>query len=205
MMASLRSPLRLLQRFRRPVHPIGRWLSSTTTSISDVVVYSEEEFSENEFTSLLDDDEFLTVHHGKRPRFRNRTKFKSPRKRASSLLDTLNKEAVFRSKQGNPAVLEVPFRVGDAIEIQYVDQGGVHSKQVDKIRGVVLGKVNRGLNSAVYLRDVVFGEPIDRKIHLHSPLLKSLKVLEENFVFKKKKKVKRAKLYYLRDRLPTGM
>eukprot|EP00957_Ditylum_brightwellii_P082911 6304080-Ditylum_brightwellii.AAC.1 len=38
---------------------------------------------------------------------------------------------------------------------------------------------------------------------LHSPLLKSLKVLEKNFVHKGKKKVKRAKLYYLRDRLPV--
>jgi large subunit ribosomal protein L19 len=143
------------------------------------------------------------MHHGKRPRFRGNPKFKSPRKRASGLLDMLNKEHVEKSIHDNPLVWKTEFRVGDAIEILYVDQGGISSNLKDKMRGVVLGKVNRGLNTSVYIRDVVYGEPIDRKIHLHSPLFKSLTVLEENFVFKKRKKVKRAKLYYLRERLPT--
>lgn len=204
-MMSLR-PFLLDRVLRRTGHATGRWLSSTNTNTgSDVIVNREEDFTVDDTLFLSQMDDALTMHHGKRPRFRGKPKFKSPRKRASSLLDKLNKEAVEISKRGNPAVLETPFRVGDAIEIQYIDQGGVNSKQVDKMRGVVLGRVNRGLNSAVYIRDVVFGEPIDRKIHLHSPLLKSLKVLEENFVFKKKKRVKRAKLYYLRDRLPAGM
>ena len=100
---------------------------------------------------------------------------------------------------------QVPFRVGDSIEITTVSQGGISSSEIEKIRGVVLGRVNRGLGSGVYIRDVVFGEPIDRKIPLHSPLLKFIKVLEEHFVFKGKRKVKRAKLYYLRHRLPQGV
>eukprot|EP00521_Asterionellopsis_glacialis_P000279 CAMPEP_0195249958 /NCGR_PEP_ID=MMETSP0706-20130129/2427_1 /TAXON_ID=33640 /ORGANISM="Asterionellopsis glacialis, Strain CCMP134" /LENGTH=182 /DNA_ID=CAMNT_0040301863 /DNA_START=176 /DNA_END=724 /DNA_ORIENTATION=- len=141
------------------------------------------------------------LHHGKRPRYPS-PKFKQPRKRASKLFAQINDEAVQESKARNPAVLDVPFRVGDAIEIEMVSSGGVDSKNRERVRGVVLGKVNRGLGSAVYIRDVVFGEPIDRKIPLHSPLLKKLTVLEENFVFKGKRKVKRAKLYYLRDRLP---
>ena len=86
-----------------------------------------------------------------------------------------------------------------------ISQGGVDSKQTDKIRGVVLGIDKRGLGTGFYLRDVVFGEPIDRKIPLYSPLIKDIKLLEENFVFKKKRKVKRAKLYYLRDRSDQGM
>lgn len=47
------------------------------------------------------------------------------------------------------------------------------------------------------------GEHVERKIKLHSPMVKSLKVLEEGFVNRGKKKgkrIKRAKLYYLRDR-----
>lgn len=83
-----------------------------------------------------------------------------------------------------------------------VAQGGVNSSSTEKVRGVVLGMTKRQLGTGVYLRDVVFGEPIDRKIPLYSPLLKNITVLEENFVFKKKRKIKRAKLYYLRDRLP---
>uniref|UniRef100_A0A6S8Z0T6 50S ribosomal protein L19, chloroplastic n=1 Tax=Ditylum brightwellii TaxID=49249 RepID=A0A6S8Z0T6_9STRA len=131
-------------------------------------------------------------------------KFKSPRKRASKLFHELNVEAVDKSAESNPNVLKVPFRVGDAIEIEMVSMGGVNSSaNVDKLRGVVLGRSNRGLGSSVQIRDVMYGEPIDRQIMLHSPLLKSLKVLEKNFVHKGKKKVKRAKLYYLRDRLPV--
>ena len=201
----LRQPSLLVSRvLRRSTRSSTQCFSSTTSSdvIVDRKTLNNEDFHAP-FQSELDDA--LTLHHGQRPRFRGKPKFKSPRKRASKLLLELNQEAIQKSTQQNAAVLSTPFRVGDAIEIQHVDQGGIHSSQRDKMRGVVLGKVNRGLNSAVYIRDVVFGEPIERKIHLHSPLLKSLHVLEENFVFKGKKRVKRAKLYYLRDRLPTGM
>jgi len=104
-----------------------------------------------------------------------------------------------------PQVFGVPFRVGDAVEIQVLEDGGVdnpQNKKLDKIRGVVLGRVNRGLDTSIYLKDVVFGEHMERKIKLHSPMIKTLKVLEENFVHKGRKKIKRAKLYYLRDRKP---
>jgi large subunit ribosomal protein L19 len=146
-------------------------------------------------------------HHRRPPRSVDappRMKFKSPVKRASKLYAELKVEAVQQSVTRNPKVLQVPFRVGDAIEIEMVAQGGVNSNELEKVRGVVLGRDNRGLGTGVYLRDVVFGEPVERKIALHSPLLRSLKVLEQNFVHKGKRKIKRAKLYYLRDRLPVG-
>ena len=149
------------------------------------------------------------LHHGKRPRFRGYKKFKSPRKRASKLLDELNKEAVEKSKKSNPVMWDAGFRVGDSIELKMVTQGGVHAKDgdsksqdIEKISGVVLGIVNRGLNSSVILRDVVYGLPIERKIPMHSPMIKEATVLARNFIFKGKKKVKRAKLYYFRDLNP---
>jgi len=129
-------------------------------------------------------------------------KFKSPRKLASKLFHELNVETINKSAEGNPNVLGVPFRVGDAVEIEMISQGGVKSKDTDKVRGLVIGKVNRGLGSSIHIRDVLFGQPVERKIPLHSPLLKSLKVIEQNFLHKRKKRVKRAKLYYLRDRNP---
>lgn len=131
-----------------------------------------------------------------------REKFVSPRKHANKMFALINEEAISKSKESRPDVHDVPFRVGDSIEMTMVSEGGVNSDKLEKIRGVVLGRINRGLGSSCYIRDVVFGEPIDRKIPLHSPMLKSIKVLEQNFVFKGKRKVKRAKLYYLRDRLP---
>jgi large subunit ribosomal protein L19 len=149
------------------------------------------------------------LHHGKRPRFRGYKKFKSPQKRASKLLDELNKEAVEKSKKANPAMWEAGFKVGDAIEVKMVTQGGVHAKDgdaksqdTDKYRGVVLGIINRGLSSSVILRDVVYGVPIERKIPMHSPLVKDCTLLERNFIFKGKKKVKRSKLYYFRNLNP---
>ena len=129
-------------------------------------------------------------------------KFKSPRKRASKLLSELNDEAVAKSKEANPDIWSTNVRVGDAIEITSVNQGGVGSTDVEKLRGVVLGKTHRGLATSVILRDVVMGTPIERKVCLHSPLIKSVQVLEENFVYKGKRKVKRAKLYFMRDRKP---
>jgi large subunit ribosomal protein L19 len=127
-------------------------------------------------------------------------KFISPRKRANKMMTEITKEAI--AKAHKPQVHDVEFRVGDAIEITMVSQGGVNSNETEKIRGVVLGIDRGGLGTGVYLRDVVFGDPVDRKIPLYSPMVKNVKVLEKNFVFKGKRKVKRAKLFYLRDRLP---
>lgn len=158
---------------------------------------------------VVEPEDMPYLHHGKRPRFRGYKKFKSPRKRASKLLDELNKEAVEKSKASNPAMWEAGFRVGDSIEIQMVTQGGVNAKDgdsksqdIEKIRGVVLGIINRGLNSSVIMRDVVYGLPIERKIPMHSPMVKDAKVLEHNFIFKGKKKIKRSKLYYFRNLNP---
>ncbi|CAJ1940114.1 unnamed protein product [Cylindrotheca closterium] len=150
------------------------------------------------------------LHHGERPRNRTNPKFKSPRKKASKLFEELNKEAVEKSKEANPAIWKEDFGVGDSIEIQMVSQGGVDgslvsgekTQEMEKVRGVVLGIVNRGLSSSVILRDVVYGEPIERKIPMHSPMIKDVTVLERNFIFKGKKKVKRSKLYYFRDLNP---
>ncbi len=104
----------------------------------------------------------------------------------------------------------MPFKVGDAVELGVLDSGGVDNpknNKLEKIRGVVLGRENKGLDTSIYLKDVLFGEHIERKVKLHSPMVKTLKVLEEGFVNKGKKKgrrVKRAKLYYLRDLKPEG-
>ena len=147
-------------------------------------------------TVPLDDRAF---HHLK-PRYTDYTKFKSPRKRASKLLHELNTEAVTLSKARNPELWETDIKVGDAIEFVVVD--GVKSDKTEKIRGVVLGKYNRGLDTSVLIRDVVMGQTVERRMPLHSPLIRSVQVLEENFIYKGKRKVKRAKLYYLRDRNP---
>jgi large subunit ribosomal protein L19 len=145
------------------------------------------------------------LHHGKRPRFRNYEKFRSPRRRASKLYGELVQEAIQKSKASRPAVWKTEFRVGDAVEFENVEEGGVKAQKTAKFRGVVLGIFRKRLDHSVLIRDVVFGEPVNTLVPMHSPLLRSVKVLEKNFVHKGKRKIKRAKLYYLNDRNPLGM
>jgi len=58
---------------------------------------------------------------------------------------------------------------------------------------VVIAKRNRGLNSSFTLRKVSHGEGVERVFQLHSPLIESIKV-------KRRGDVRRAKLYFLRER-----
>ena len=131
-------------------------------------------------------------------------KFSSPRKRASKLFHNLQQETLQSSIESKPNVFGTPFRVGDAIELEVAFEGLTKSPRFEKIRGLVIAKENKGISSSVNIIDALHGESIERKIQLHSPLVRSLKVLERNFLFKGKRKVKRAKLYYLRDRPLTG-
>ena len=164
--------------------------------------------STSRFLSTMSDSDLQDapfVHF--RTRRGDNPKFKSPRKRASKLFHELNTEMCSTMKEAKPSVFEAPVRVGDAVELEVISQGGVQStnrKNIEKMRGVVIGMASRGLATSVHIRDVVHGEPVERKIHLFSPLVKSMKVLEENFVYKGKRKVKRAKLYFLRERNPAG-
>ncbi len=66
------------------------------------------------------------------------------------------------------------------------------------MRGVVLAKVNRGFESSILIRDVLMGEVIERRISLHAPLIKEIKVLQKAFIHKGEKRVRRSKLYYMR-------
>jgi large subunit ribosomal protein L19 len=142
-----------------------------------------------------------------RPKRGVNPKFKSPRKRASKLFNELNKEMTDAVKEANPAVFEANVEVGDAVELEMLTEGGISSTKrsdLEKVRGVVIGMSSRGLATSIHIRDVVHGEPVERKICLCSPLVKSMTVLEKNFIYKGRRKVKRAKLYFLRERNPSG-
>lgn len=146
-------------------------------------------------------DEMPFIHH-KVEKF-SRPKFKTPRKRASSLYTNLLAELKDQSIKRKPEVFtEVP-RVGDSIELEMHVEGlkvNNPSAKTEKVRGLVIAKENKGLGASVHIRDVIYGESVERKIPLHSPLVKSLKVLERNFIYKGKRRVKRAKLFFLRER-----
>ena len=210
-----------------PAVPIGRFQSLSLASLSLSTLPSTNDVPTNRFFSSSssaerdgsgnnnsnnndnidprDPETMSFAHFGKRARFRGYEKFKSPRKRASKLFAQLNQEACEKAKKSNPSIWQENIQVGDAVEFKMIVQGGLkesEKQETEKVRGMVLGIVKRGLGSSILLRDVVFGVPIERRIPMYSPMVLDATILEKNFLHKGKKKVRRSKLYYLRDRNP---
>ncbi|WP_018865406.1 MULTISPECIES: 50S ribosomal protein L19 [Thioalkalivibrio] len=88
---------------------------------------------------------------------------------------------------------DVPdFGPGDTLVVQVKVREG-ERERLQAFEGVVIGKRSRGLNSAFTLRKVSYGNGVERTFQTHSPQIAEIKV-------KRRGKVRRAKLYYLRDR-----
>ena len=88
---------------------------------------------------------------------------------------------------------DVPeFGPGDTLVVQVrVVEGS--RERLQAFEGVVIGRRNRGLNSAFTLRKMSHGVGVERTFQLHSPLIESITV-------KRRGDVRQAKLYYLRER-----
>lgn len=88
---------------------------------------------------------------------------------------------------------DVPsFGPGDTLVVQVrVVEGS--RERLQAFEGVVIGRRNRGLNSAFTLRKISHGVGVERTFQLHSPLIDSITV-------KRRGDVRQAKLYYLRER-----
>lgn len=88
---------------------------------------------------------------------------------------------------------DVPeFSAGDTVVVKVKVKEGTRER-LQAYEGVVIAKRNRGLNSSFTVRKVSHGEGVERVFQTHSPVIESIKV-------KRRGDVRRAKLYYLRDR-----
>ncbi len=88
---------------------------------------------------------------------------------------------------------EIPeFAPGDTIVVQVRVKEG-NRERLQAFEGVVIAIRNRGLNSAFTVRKVSHGEGVERVFQTHSPAIAAIKV-------KRRGDVRRAKLYYLRER-----
>jgi large subunit ribosomal protein L19 len=88
---------------------------------------------------------------------------------------------------------EVPdFATGDTVVVQVKVKEG-ERERLQAFEGVVIAKRNRGLNSAFTVRKMSHGEGVERVFQTHSKSIDSISV-------KRRGNVRRAKLYYLRDR-----
>ena len=84
------------------------------------------------------------------------------------------------------------FFAGDTIKVGVRISEGKRER-VQFFEGVCIAKKNRDINSSFTVRKISFGEGVERTFALYSPIVGSIKVIRSG-------KVKRAKLYYLRDR-----
>ncbi len=104
-----------------------------------------------------------------------------------NIIETLEKEEIARLGKTIPE-----FAPGDTVIVNVSVVEG-ERKRVQAYEGVVIAKRNRGLNSSFVVRKISSGEGVERTFQTYSPLLASIEV-------KRKGDVRRAKLYYLRDR-----
>ena len=88
---------------------------------------------------------------------------------------------------------DVPeFGPGDTVRVQVRVKEGSRER-LQAYEGVVLAKKNRGLNSAFTVRKMTGGEGVERVFQTHSPLIAAIEIVRRG-------DVRRAKLYYLRQR-----
>ncbi len=103
------------------------------------------------------------------------------------LIRTLEQEEIARLGKNIPA-----FAAGDTVIVNVNVVEGTR-KRVQAYEGVVIAKRNRGLNSSFIVRKISSGEGVERTFQTYSPLIASVEV-------KRRGDVRRAKLYFLRQR-----
>ncbi len=84
------------------------------------------------------------------------------------------------------------FAPGDTVVVQVKVKEG-NRERLQAYEGVVIAKRNRGLNSSFIVRKISSGEGVERTFQTYSPLIAHIEV-------KRRGRVRRAKLYYLRGR-----
>lgn len=100
---------------------------------------------------------------------------------------------LLRQIEGEMAVAEIPdFAPGDTVVVQVKVREGSRER-MQAFEGIVIARRNRGLNSSFTVRKISYGEGVERVFQTYSPLIGGIQV-------KRRGKVRRAKLYYLRGR-----
>lgn len=101
------------------------------------------------------------------------------------LIDTIEREMC---KQSLPAV-----HVGDTVEVHYLIREG-EKERIQLFNGTIISIKGRGIRRTVTVRRIVQGEGVERVFPVHGPRVKDMVIMRRG-------DVRRAKLYYLRDRV----
>lgn len=104
-----------------------------------------------------------------------------------------SKNSVIQALEAEQMSKEIPaFAPGDTVVVQVKVVEG-NRERLQAFEGVVIGKRNRGLNSAFTVRKISHGVGVERTFQTYSPLVAGIEV-------KRRGDVRQAKLYYLRER-----
>jgi len=105
----------------------------------------------------------------------------------AQLIKTLEREEIARVTEGK----KIPdFAPGDTLRVNVKIKEG-DRERVQAFEGLCIARAGQGLNENFTVRKLSFGEGVERVFPLNSPMLESIEV-------RRKGKVRRAKLYYLR-------
>jgi len=104
-----------------------------------------------------------------------------------NIIEQLEKEHMEELGKTVPA-----FAPGDTVKVNVKVKEG-DRERIQAFEGVCIAKNGGGLNEAFTVRKISFGEGVERVFPVYSPLVDSIEVVRRG-------KVRRAKLYYLRDR-----
>ena len=108
---------------------------------------------------------------------------------AVNIIEQLDAEQIAKLS-ANKAIPE--FDAGDTVIVNVKVKEGDRSR-VQAYEGVVIARNGGGLNQSFTVRKISYGEGVERVFPLYGPVIDSIKVVRRG-------KVRRAKLYYLRDR-----
>jgi large subunit ribosomal protein L19 len=104
-----------------------------------------------------------------------------------NIIETLEQEQIAKLGKAIP-----PFQPGDTVIVNVKVVEG-ERKRVQAYEGVCIARSGGGIQESFTVRKISYGEGVERVFPVHSPMIDSIKVVRTG-------KVRRAKLYYLRDR-----
>ena len=87
----------------------------------------------------------------------------------------------------------VPFSIGDTVKVNVKVVEG-NRERIQAFEGIVIARQNSGINETFTVRKIAYGVGVERCFPIHSPRINRIEVL-------RKGRVRKAKLYYLRDRV----
>jgi large subunit ribosomal protein L19 len=106
----------------------------------------------------------------------------------------MHAQEIIRSIEAEQMKSSLPeIHIGDTVKVGVIIQEG-NKERTQPYEGVVIAKRNSGINQTITVRKIFQGVGVERVFLVHSPRIESVKVIRRG-------KVRRAKLYYLRDRI----